>query len=67
MITDPGQLFANLTRLHSYIPQYFQTGLNPSWSITPEYAFSASLPLLGLMLFAFRKPNYARRYRHRWA
>ncbi len=42
--------------MQSYIPQYFQTGLNPSWSLTLEYAFYASLPpLLGVLLFALRK------------
>ncbi|HET6735165.1 acyltransferase family protein [Mycobacterium sp.] len=55
MITDPWQLLANLTLVHSYIPQYFQTGLNPSWSLTLEYAFYVCVPLLGWMLFALRK------------
>lgn len=55
MITDPWQLLANLSLLHTYIPEYFQTGLNPSWSLTLEYAFYLSVPLLGLMLFAIRK------------
>jgi peptidoglycan/LPS O-acetylase OafA/YrhL len=60
MITEPGQLIANLTLVQSYIPQYFQTGLNPSWSLTLEYAFYASLPLLGLLLFALRKRTSVR-------
>jgi peptidoglycan/LPS O-acetylase OafA/YrhL len=55
MITSPGLLLANLTLVQSYIPEYFQTGLNPSWSLTLEYAFYATLPLLGLLLFALRK------------
>jgi peptidoglycan/LPS O-acetylase OafA/YrhL len=55
MITDPWQLLANLSLLHSYIPEYFQTGLNPSWSLTLEYAFYLSVPLLGVLLFALRK------------
>jgi peptidoglycan/LPS O-acetylase OafA/YrhL len=55
MITDPWQLLANLSLLHSYIPEYFQTGLNPSWSLTLEYAFYLSVPLLGMLLFALRK------------
>ena len=55
MITDPWQLIANLTLVHSYIPEYFQTGLNPSWSLTLEYAFYTSLPLLGLLMFAARR------------
>jgi peptidoglycan/LPS O-acetylase OafA/YrhL len=55
MITDPWQLLANLTLVQSYIPEYFQTGLNPSWSLTLEYAFYVSVPLLGFLLFALRK------------
>lgn len=52
MITDPGQLLANLTLTQSYFPAYFQTGINPAWSLTLEYAFYASLPLLGLLAYA---------------
>ncbi len=55
MITDPGQLLANLTLLQTYFPQYLETGIGPSWSLTLEYAFYASLPLLGLALFALRR------------
>lgn len=55
MITDPGQLLANLTLTQSYFPQYIQTGINPAWSLTLEYAFYVSLPLLGWALFALRK------------
>ena len=55
MITDPGQLLANLTLLQSYFPAYFQTGINTSWSLTLEYAFYAVLPLLGVLLFMMRK------------
>jgi peptidoglycan/LPS O-acetylase OafA/YrhL len=55
MITDPGQLLANLTLLQTYFPKYLETGIGPSWSLTLEYAFYASLPLLGLALFAFRR------------
>lgn len=62
-ITDPWQLIANLTLVHSYLPQYFQTGLNPSWSLTLEFAFYASLPLLGMLLFALRKRTSMRPYR----
>jgi peptidoglycan/LPS O-acetylase OafA/YrhL len=54
-ITDVWQLLANLTLLQSYVPQYFQTGLNPSWSLTLEFAFYASLPALGALLFMLRK------------
>jgi peptidoglycan/LPS O-acetylase OafA/YrhL len=52
MITDPGQLIANLTLTQSYFPAYFQTGINPAWSLTLEYAFYASLPLLGVLMYA---------------
>lgn len=55
MITDPGMLLTNLTLTQSYFPQYIQTGINPSWSLTLEYAFYASLPFLGMLLFALRK------------
>ena len=55
MITDPGQLLANLTLTQSYIPAYFQTGINTSWSLTLEYAFYALLPILCFGLFALRK------------
>jgi peptidoglycan/LPS O-acetylase OafA/YrhL len=63
MITDPWQLIANLTLVHSYLPQYFQTGLNPSWSLTLEFAFYASLPLLGTLLFALRRRTSMQPYR----
>jgi len=55
MITDPGMLIANLTLTQSYFPAYIQTGINPSWSLTLEYAFYASLPLLFLVAFRLRK------------
>jgi peptidoglycan/LPS O-acetylase OafA/YrhL len=58
-ITDVWQLLANLTLVQSYVPQYFQTGLNPSWSLTLEFAFYASLPLLGVLLFALRRRTSA--------
>jgi peptidoglycan/LPS O-acetylase OafA/YrhL len=54
-ITNIWQLLANLTLVQSYVPQYFQTGLNPSWSLTLELAFYASLPVLGALLFMLRK------------
>ena len=60
MITDPGQLIANLTLMQTYFAQYFQTGLNPSWSLTMEYGFYAALPLLCVFLFALRKRISAR-------
>jgi peptidoglycan/LPS O-acetylase OafA/YrhL len=55
MITDPWQLIANLTLMQTYIPEYFQTGLNPSWSLTMEYGFYAALPLAAVAIFAMRK------------
>lgn len=55
MITDPGMLLANLTLTQSYFPAYIQTGINPSWSLTLEYAFYASLPLLFLVIFKVRR------------
>jgi peptidoglycan/LPS O-acetylase OafA/YrhL len=55
MITDPGELIANLFLVQTYFPAYIQTGINPSWSLTLEYAFYASLPLLGFLLFKLRK------------
>lgn len=54
MITDPGKLLANLTLMQTYIPDYVQTGINPSWSLTLEIAFYLSLPLLGVLVFALR-------------
>ena len=54
-ITNVWQLLANLTLVQSYFPQFFQTGLNPSWSLTLEFAFYTSLPLLGLLLIAIRR------------
>ncbi len=54
MITDPAKLLANLTLMQTYIPEYVQTGINPSWSLTLEIAFYLSLPLLGVLLFALR-------------
>ena len=55
MITEPWKLLANLTLMQTYFPQYLETGIGPSWSLTLEYAFYLSLPLLGLALFAMRK------------
>jgi peptidoglycan/LPS O-acetylase OafA/YrhL len=55
MITDPGMLLANLTLTQTYFPAYIQTGINPAWSLTLEYAFYASLPVFGMILFALRK------------
>jgi peptidoglycan/LPS O-acetylase OafA/YrhL len=62
MITDPGMLIANLTLTQTYFPAYIQTGINPSWSLTLEYAFYASLPLLGFLLFRLRKKSNRNRF-----
>ncbi|HEX4558274.1 MAG TPA: acyltransferase [Mycobacterium sp.] len=62
MITDPWQLLANLTLLQSYIPKYFQTGLNPSWSLSMEYAFYAVLPVVAVAMFAMRRRFSMRPY-----
>jgi peptidoglycan/LPS O-acetylase OafA/YrhL len=55
MITDPGQLLTNLTLTQTYFPQYIFTGINPSWSLTLEFVFYASLPLVGALLFVMRR------------
>lgn len=55
MITDPGELLANLALVQTYVPKFVQTGINPSWSLTLEVAFYLSLPLLGLLMFAVRR------------
>ena len=54
-ITAPGELLANLALVQTYFPAYIQTGIGPSWSLTLEYAFYISLPLLGLAVFRMRK------------
>ncbi|WP_234785102.1 acyltransferase family protein [Mycolicibacterium elephantis] len=59
-ITDPWQLLANLTLVQTYIPEYVFTGLNPSWSLTLEFAFYTSLPLAAVVLFAMRRRTSAR-------
>src|SRR5689334_8117510 len=55
VITDPGELLANLALVQTYFPSYIQTGIGPSWSLTLEYAFYLSLPLLGLAVFRMRQ------------
>lgn len=55
MMTDPVELLANLTLMQTYFPQYFQTGLNPSWSLTLELVFYLTLPLFGLLMLALRR------------
>lgn len=46
MMTDPLDLAANLSLLHTFFPETIQTGINPSWSLTTELCFYALLPLL---------------------
>ncbi|BBY81614.1 acyltransferase [Mycolicibacterium pulveris] len=55
MITDPGELLANLALVQTYFPAYIQTGIGPSWSLTLEYAFYLTLPLLGWVIFRMRR------------
>lgn len=59
-ITDTWQMLANLTMVQTYIPEYIFTGLNPSWSLTLEFAFYASLPLAAMALFAVRRRTSTR-------
>jgi peptidoglycan/LPS O-acetylase OafA/YrhL len=63
MITDRGQLIANLTLMQTYIPAYFQTGLNPSWSLTMEYGFYLALPVLAVVIFVLRRRMSAGPYK----
>jgi peptidoglycan/LPS O-acetylase OafA/YrhL len=63
MITEPLKLLANLTLLQSYLPQYIQTGINPSWSLTLELAFYSSLPLLGWVMFKLLRKTSLSPYR----
>jgi peptidoglycan/LPS O-acetylase OafA/YrhL len=58
MITNPMQLLANLTLLQTYTPRYFQTGINPSWSLTLEVAFYLTLPLFGLLMIRLRHRTF---------
>jgi len=55
MITQPWELLTNLTLLQTYFPQYLETGIGPSWSLTLEYAFYFLLPLLGFAVFRMRR------------
>jgi peptidoglycan/LPS O-acetylase OafA/YrhL len=63
MITDRWQLLANLTLTQTYIPRFFQTGLNPSWSLSMEYAFYACLPIVCALMFAARRRLSLRPYK----
>jgi peptidoglycan/LPS O-acetylase OafA/YrhL len=55
VLSDPLTLLANLTLVHSYIPSMLQTGINPSWSLSLEFAFYIALPLLTGIAFFLRK------------
>jgi peptidoglycan/LPS O-acetylase OafA/YrhL len=55
VIVKPLELIANLTLVQTYIPQYFQTGISPSWSLTLEFVFYLSLPLFGLLMLRLRR------------
>ena len=55
LIVDPRILLANLTLTHTLFPATFQTGINPSWSLTTEWEFYLLLPLIGLGLFALTR------------
>ncbi|MGB2921061.1 MAG: acyltransferase [Mycobacterium sp.] len=54
MITDPLKLLAQLTLTQSLFPWTLQTGISPSWSLTTEFGFYLTLPLLGIALFSCR-------------
>ncbi|KQR98224.1 hypothetical protein ASG12_12820 [Williamsia sp. Leaf354] len=55
MITDPWTFVANLFLVQTYFPSLIQTGVNPSWSLTLEYAFYFALPIVGALMFALRR------------
>lgn len=50
LITDPMTFLTNLTLTHTLLPDYIQTGINPSWSLTTELCFYTLLPLLAIPL-----------------
>jgi peptidoglycan/LPS O-acetylase OafA/YrhL len=50
MMTDPGPLLLNLSLLQTFVPDYLQTGINPSWSLTTELTFYALLPVMAVWL-----------------
>jgi peptidoglycan/LPS O-acetylase OafA/YrhL len=61
MMTDPFDLFANLTLIHTLLPSTVQTGINPSWSLTTELCFYALLPLLTIPLVRRGGGGFGRR------
>ncbi len=60
MMTDPLQLFLNLTLLQTFVPDALQTGINPSWSLTTELCFYIALPLLAVPLVRFTRGDARR-------
>jgi peptidoglycan/LPS O-acetylase OafA/YrhL len=48
-LTDPILLIKNITLTHGYFPSSFDSGISPSWSLVPELAFYAVLPLTWLL------------------
>ncbi len=50
MMTDPLDLFLNLTLLQTFFPSTIQTGINPSWSLSAELTLYLLLPILALPL-----------------
>ena len=50
VMTDTESLALNLSLLQTFFPDYLQTGINPSWSLTTELTFYAVLPLLAVWL-----------------
>jgi peptidoglycan/LPS O-acetylase OafA/YrhL len=60
MMTDPLQLFLNLTLLQTFVPSALQTGINPSWSLTTELCFYVVLPLLAVPLVRFTRGDARR-------
>ncbi len=62
VITDPLNLLLQLTLLQNYLPEYLQTGINSSWTLTVELAFYALLPLLAWVAVAVRDRTSLPRY-----
>jgi peptidoglycan/LPS O-acetylase OafA/YrhL len=48
-LTDPVMILLNATLTQGYVPRGNQTGIGVSWSLVPELAFYAILPLLYLL------------------
>lgn len=62
MMTDPLKLLANLTLTQSLFPATLQTGINPSWSLTTEFGFYLTLPVIAAILFKFFGDSPRRMY-----